>query len=222
MSHLYNNNLSGFARRATVGIHQALAKVSRSVKLKPIVDYYHLDNFADVLSARANPHLHTEFCYRELIGFTQEVQTEILQGILSGNHPVVAARRVGIPRAKLESWISLGNQGIPPFAEFFTECLKASGEASASQMKTLLEGQKGPSSAAKWWLQVMEPELYAGRNSDSGSSSGGSTTVNNTTNNVVAFMDLKPNERFSVIKDFRLPSGNLEDYMGLIRPPGEE
>lgn len=169
------------------------------------MEYFHLDNFAEIVELHLNPLDYDNFEVHNYIGFNQHVQTEILQGILSGNHPVVCARRVGIPQSKLESWMRLGQDGIQPFAGFFTECLKASGEALAAQMRTALEG--GPASkAAIWWLKVMEPELYGDK--EVTKTSVTMTQVNN-------FMELKPHERFQRIKEVNMSDQDLKGY---IRP----
>jgi len=169
------------------------------------VEYFHLDNFAEIVELHLNPLDYDNFEVHNYIGFNQHVQTEILQGILSGNHPVVCARRVGIPQSKLESWMRLGQDGIQPFAGFFTECLKASGEALASQMRTALEGGQA-SKAAIWWLRVMEPELYGDK--EVTKTSVTMTQVNN-------FMELKPHERFQKIKEVNMSDQDLKGY---IRP----
>lgn len=204
MSLLYSNSLSRVVGNACEGIEDALRKVSHKQSRRALVEYFHLENFAEIVDLHLNPLDYENFEVHNYIGFTQQVQTEILQGLLSGNHPVVCARRCGIPQTKLESWMKLGQQGIQPFAGFFTECLKASGEALAAQMRTALEGGTA-SKAAIWWLRVTEPELY-------GDKEVTKTTVTNLTQ-VNNFMELKPQERFQRIQQVQISDQDLKGYI---------
>lgn len=206
MSLLYYNKLARLAESMTEGFLEALYSkpVWRQAK-RSLVEYFHLDNFAEIVRHHLNPQEHETFEFHNYIGFTQDVQEDILQGILSGNHPIIAARRVGISQHKLEQWMQLGAKGISPFSGFMTECLKASGEALASQMRTALEGGDA-SKAAIWWLGVMEPELYGKKEITRSSTTTTITQVNN-------FMDLKPAERFQRIQETKIDNHDLKSFM---------
>jgi hypothetical protein len=206
VSHLFSNSLSRFARNVCEGAVDKLHRTPHRQTKRPIVEYYHLDNFAEIVDLALNPLDYENFEINNYIGFDSEVQTTILEGILVGNHPLAAARRAGVTPAKLEKWMSLGSQGVPPFAAFFTECLKASGEALHTQMANALGGGIA-SKAAIWWLGIMEPELYGAKEAQkSASISTNITQVNN-------FMSLRPEERYKQITATQVSSNTLKDMM---------
>lgn len=160
---------------------------------RSIVEFAHLDNFQDLVELKLNPLNYEGFSVGTYIGFTKEVQTNILQAIVSGNPPKIAAECEGISEKKLKTWMDLGEQGIEPFHSFFIECIKAFGFASAAQMRTVLNCPDAAlNNGAKWWLERMRPELYAKKET--------TVTTSTTQINQVNFMSLKPEERMNLVR----------------------
>lgn len=164
---------------------------------KSLVEYAHLANFKDLVELKLNPLDYEGFEIQHFVSFDRETQTTILQAISSGNHPVVAAELAGVPKKKLEKWMQLGEEGIEPFAGFFTECIKAFGYSSAAAMKVAMNsGDPTMSSAARWWLERLRPDLYAKKETVNQTNITSVTTQN--------FMTLKPEERAQYVKDNKI------------------
>lgn len=171
----------------------ALTKKRKSLVVRDLVEYAHLENFKDIVDLSQNPQDYEGFSVKNYIDFNDETQKIILTAIWDGNHPEIAARAAGINPAKLRKWIQLGEQGIEPFSGFFTECLKAQGISSMEQMKLALHGDKVQSSAARWWLSVTHPDIY-----------GKKETVKETTTTTVGminFLEVNPEDRKRMLEE---------------------
>lgn len=172
------------------------------------MEFAHLDNFLDLVELKLNPLDYEPYNVTTFIGFTKQVQENILQAIVSGNHPKIAAQLEGISEKKLKHWMDLGEQGVEPFAGFFIECIKASGWANVAQMRTVLNCPDAAlNNAAKWWLERMNPDLYAKKEV--------TVTTSTTQINQVNFMSLKPEERMNLVK------GNSISPSELLRLKGQ-
>ena len=183
-------------------------KVSGSNGDKPLVQYMHLDNYADIVALKLNPLDYTGFSIQHFVGFSVETQTRILEAILKHNPPKTAAEYAGVSWKKLQRWVELGEQGVEPFAGFFQECIRATAMAKMSMTEQALEGMKGKSEAARWWLEKMDVDHF-----------GRQTAVhieNNITNNTANFMALKPKERNALIES-ALEQVDAGMMWGLIR-----
>lgn len=169
---------------------------------KTLVEYAHLANFKDLVDLKLNPLDYEGFEIQNYVSFDRETQELILQGISSGNHPLIAAEMAGVTKKKLEKWMKLGEEGVEPFQGFFIECVKASGFASAAAMKTVLNsGCSVQSAAARWWLERLRPDLYAKKETVS------TTTITSVTTN---FNQMKPEERQQLLKTKRISPGSIE------------
>lgn len=155
----------------------------------------YLENFDDIVKFKLDPQKFPGLTFHIYRGFTREVQTDILQYILSGNHPEIAAGAAGISPKKFAQWARMGDEGLEPFASFMTECMIAINMAGAEQMRKVLEGGKGTALSARWWLERMFPEIYGRKEAVQ---LPGTVNISNTQNN---YLEQKPEQRFQEIQE---------------------
>lgn len=96
---------------------------------------------------------------------TPELQDEICGLIEEGNRSEVAALACNIRRKTYEAWVTRGNKGIEPYAEFVEAIGSARARAEVEKLRISNEGdtKNGPDQAAgaRFWMTRARSRHYA-------------------------------------------------------------